>query len=99
MNLTSKHCVVTASNPSHVGAAGAAAAKRAKVQASFTQDAGCDAHANSNANPLMLLAYSVNTPIDNNRSHLLALRCASHRASCVNGASTNNQEGNMLLLL
>ncbi len=30
---------------------------------------------------------SVNTPIDDNRSHLLALRCASHCTSCVNGAS------------
>ena len=39
-------------------------------QASSTQEA-C---ANSNANPLMLLPSCVNTPIDNNRSHLLALR-------------------------
>ena len=38
--------------------------------------------ANSNANPSVLLARSVNTPIDHNRSHLLALRCAS----CMNGA-------------
>ena len=33
-----------------------------------------DADANSNANPLMLLACTVNTPIHINRSHLLALR-------------------------
>ena len=37
------------------------------------QDAGRDAHANWNANPLMLLVCSVNTPIDHNRSHLLSL--------------------------
>ena len=52
----------------------------------FTQDAGRDAHANWNANPLMLLACNVNTPIDNNRSHLLVLHCTSRCASCVNGA-------------
>ncbi len=38
--------------------------------------------------PLMLLASSVDTPIDNNRSHLLALPCALRCASCVNGAIT-----------
>ena len=44
------------------------------------------AHANSNANPLMLLVCSVDTPIHINRSHLLAWRCASHPASCVDWA-------------
>ena len=54
------------------------------AEAQFTQDARCNAHANWNIFPLMLLACSVNTPIDDNRSHLLALRCASRQASCVN---------------
>ena len=62
-------------------------------RASFTQAVGRDAHANSNANPLMLLACSVNTPIDNNRSHLPALRCTSSRASCVNVALANQIPG------
>ena len=50
--------------------------ERAKLSSktSFTQDAGRNAHKNSNANPLMLLVCSVNTPIDDNRSHLLLLR-------------------------
>ena len=47
---------------------------------------GTRRHANSNTNPLMLLVCSVNTSIDDNRSHLLALPCASHRTSCVNKA-------------
>ncbi len=47
-------------------------------QAKFIQDA----HANWNVFPLMLLASSVNTPNDNNRSHLLALHVLC--ASCVN---------------
>ncbi len=42
-------------------------------KARFTQDARRHARANWNVFPLMLLASSVNTPIDNNRSHLLAL--------------------------
>ncbi len=42
------------------------------------------AHANWNIFPLMLLVCSVNTPINDNRSHLLVLRCASRPASCVN---------------
>ncbi len=40
-------------------------------EALFTQDAPRDAHANWNVFPLILLACSVNTPIDDNRSHLL----------------------------
>ena len=39
--------------------------------------------------PLMLLACSVDTPIHINRSHLLASRCASRPASCVDWASVN----------
>ncbi len=35
-----------------------------QLQAQSTQDARHDAHTNWNANPLMLLASSVNTPID-----------------------------------
>ncbi len=41
-------------------------------------------HANSNANPLMLLACSVDTPIHINRSHLLALHV---RVQCGLGLS------------
>ncbi len=36
-------------------------------------DARRDAHANWNVFPLVLLASSVNTPIDNKKSHLLVL--------------------------
>ncbi len=43
-----------------------------------------DAHANWNIFPLILLGCSVNTPIDDNRSHLLVLHCTSRPASCVN---------------
>ena len=46
-----------------------------------------DAHANRNVFPLMLLASSVNTPIDNNRSHLLAL-CV--RVLCEFGLNTES---------
>ena len=46
-----------------------------QTQASSTQDA-C---ANSNANPLMLLACSVNTPIHAHRFHLL---CVALRVLC-----------------
>ncbi len=42
-------------------------------QAQFTQDARRHPHANWNIFPLLLLASSVNTSIDNNRSYLLAL--------------------------
>ena len=35
----------------------------------------------------MLLACSVNSPIQDNRFHLLALCCASRRVSCVDEAS------------
>ncbi len=45
-----------------------------KHWAQFTQDAPRDAHTNWNVFPLTLLACSVNTPIDNNRPHLLELR-------------------------
>ena len=41
--------------------------------------------------PLMLLACSVGTPIHINRSHLLASRCVSHPASCVDWASGPGQ--------
>ncbi len=54
--------------------------------AQSTQDAGRDACANSNLFPLMLLAYSVDTLIHINRSHLLASHCASRPASCVDWA-------------
>ncbi len=50
-------------------------------EAQSTQVTGRDARANSNANPLMLLASSVNTPIHNSRFHLLAL-CVRVRVLC-----------------
>ncbi len=56
------------------------------TKAPSTQDAGRDAHANWNVFPLMLLECSVDTPIHINRSHLLASRCASRPASCVDWA-------------
>ena len=56
-------------------------------EAQSTQDAGRHPRANSNIFPLMLLACSVDTPILINRSHLLALHCASHPTSCVDWAS------------
>ncbi len=58
--------------------------RNAKAQS--TQDAGRDVRANWNVFPLMLLACSVDTPIDINRSHLLVSRCASRPASCVDWA-------------
>ncbi len=39
-----------------------------------------------NANPLMLLVCSVDTPIHAHRFHLLALRCALRGTSCVDEA-------------
>ena len=45
-----------------------------------------DASTNWNVFPLMLFGCSVDTPIHINRSHLLALHCASGPASCVDWA-------------
>ncbi len=42
-----------------------------------------------NANPLMLLSYSVDTPVHDSRFHLLALCCASRCASCVDEVQLN----------
>ncbi len=55
-------------------------------QAQSTQVAGHDTRANLNANPLMLLECSVDTPIHINRSHLLASCGVSRPASCVDWA-------------
>ncbi len=54
--------------------------------AQSTQDAGRDTCTNWNIFPLMLLARSVDTPFTSTWSHMLALRCASHPASCVDWA-------------
>ena len=51
-----------------------------------TGRARANSRPNSNTNPLMLLACSVDTPIHINRSHLLALHRASRGPSCVDEA-------------
>ncbi len=45
----------------------------------------------------MLLACSVDTPIHINRSHLLASRCASRPASCVDCACTSKCNTDFIL--
>ena len=63
-------------------------------KAQFTQDAWADLRANLHANPLMLCATCVNTPICRNVSH--CFRDASRKVFCVNGASKDNRELNSL---
>ncbi len=53
---------------------------RRRLKAPFTQDAKADLHANLRANPLMLLATCVNTPIDHNGSKFA---CACCEVLCV----------------
>ncbi len=59
---------------------------------SFTQDAKAHLHANLRANPLMLLASCVNTPIEHNvfyNLHVLVVaRCS---ASCMNWAQSGDK--------
>ena len=65
--------------------------KRTWLKALFTQDAKADLHANLCANPLILLATCVNTPIDHSVSHNLLTPVARCSASCVNGVQDSCQ--------
>ncbi len=60
--------------------------KPQRSEGPFTQDALAHLHANLRANPLMLLASCVNTPIDHNVFHNLFTHVARWSASCVNWA-------------
>ncbi len=58
---------------------------------SFTQDVEAQLHANLCANPLMLLASCVNSPIEHNVFHCLHVPVAGCSASCVNWALEEDQ--------